>query len=473
LTYNPAAVVLPDIVAGRLFALGYAVTSATAALHALLSKADPRSAIGWIGVCCLFPYGGPLLYWLFGINRVRRRVPGGPAVSAGPGAQVLTTADSTPLAAQARLGNALTRRPLEGGNGVEPLHNGEVAFPRMLQAIAGARSSIWLATYIFQTDAVGREFVSALGAAVRRGVSVRVLVDGIGEWYDWPHVVPLLRRAGVKAARFLPPRLIPPNLSLNCRNHRKILVIDGEESFIGGMNLGGREVGGATGQRMTDIHFCLHGPIVAQLADTFAADWEFATGERLATQAAIHAAGSSVCRVITGGPDEDVDKLLLVLVGAISTAQRQVQIMTPYFIPPPELVVALEAAALRGVTVSLVLPRRSNLHYIDWATLHWLPALLARGVQVHLQEPPFSHAKLFVVDREYAHIGSANVDTRSLRLNFEIAVEVFDATLGAELARFIADLQSRAPALTPASVSQATLLARIRNSLCWLISPYL
>jgi cardiolipin synthase len=356
---------------------------------------------------------------------------------------------------------------------VEPLHNGEVAFPRMLQAIAGARSCIWLATYIFQTDAVGREFVSALGAAVRRGVSVRVLVDGIGEWYDWPHVVPLLRRAGVKAARFLPPRLIPPNLSLNCRNHRKILVIDGEESFIGGMNLGGREVGGATGQRMTDIHFCLHGPIVAQLADTFAADWEFATGERLAMQAAIRAAGSSVCRVITGGPDEDVDKLLLVLVGAISTAQRQVQIMTPYFIPPPELVVALEAAALRGVTVSLVLPRRSNLHYIDWATLHWLPALLARGVQVHLQEPPFSHAKLFVVDREYAHIGSANVDTRSLRLNFEIAVEVFDASLGAELARFIADLQSRAPALTAASVSQATLLARIRNSLCWLISPYL
>jgi cardiolipin synthase A/B len=470
-------VVAVHSVVETLLLLCYVVSSAAGALHALLTKSDPRSAIGWIGVCCLLPYAGPLLYWLLGVNRVRRRRQPDPSpLQDVPGPAVLGY--SAALAGQARLGNTLTRRPLAAGNSVEPLHNGELAFPRMLQAIAAARHSVWLATYIFQTDAVGREFVSALGAAVRRGVSVRVLVDGIGEWYDWPHVVPLLRRAGVAAARFLPPRLIPPNLSLNCRNHRKILLIDAGESFIGGMNLGGREVGGATGRRMTDIHFYLRGPVVTQLADTFAADWEFATGERLARQAASHAAesssaGSSVCRVITGGPDEDVDKLLLVLVGAISTAQQQVQIMTPYFIPPPELVAALQAAALRGVTVSLVLPRRSNLQYIDWATLHWLPALVARGVQVHFQEPPCSHAKLFVVDGQYAHIGSVNVDIRSLRLNFEIAVEVFDAILCAELSRFIGGLQSRAPALTPEGVSQMPLLARIRNGLCWLVSPYL
>jgi cardiolipin synthase len=458
---------------GGLFALGYALTSAAAALHALLTKSDPRSAIGWIGVAWLFPYGGPLLYWLFGINRVRRRPQNGTAASEHRASPPALLPDLKALAPQARLGDTLTHRPLEPGNSVEPLHNGELAFPRMLQAIAGAHRSVWLATYIFQSDAVGREFVSALSAAVRRGVSVRVLVDGIGEWYDWPHVVPLLRRAGVVAARFLPPRLIPPNLSLNCRNHRKILVIDGEESFMGGMNLGGREVGGATGRRMSDIHFCLHGPIVAQLADTFAVDWEFVTGERLGAPAVMAPAGSCLCRVITGGPDEDVDKLLLVLVGALSTAQQQVQIMTPYFIPPPELVVALEAAALRGVTVSLILPRRSNLQYIDWATLHWLPALVARGVRVHFQEPPFSHAKLFVVDGQYAHIGSVNVDTRSLRLNFEITVEVFDAALCSQLARFMADLQGRAPALTAEDVGRASLPARIRNSLCWLISPYL
>jgi cardiolipin synthase len=176
---------------------------------------------------------------------------------------------------------------------------------------------------------------------------------------------------------------------------------------------------------------------------------------------------------VTGGPDEDIDKLLLIILSAIAVAQRQILIMTPYFIPPPELVAALQGAALRGLEVSLVLPRHSNLRYIDWATLHWLPALVARGVRVHLQEPPFSHAKLFVVDGEYAHIGSVNLDTRSLRLNFEIAVEVFDAALCAQLADSITTVRDRAPALTPADLEHVHPLARIRNSLCWLISPYL
>ena len=123
--------------------------------------------------------------------------------------------------------------------------------------------------------------VNALGAAVARGVSARVVVDGIGERYDWPHGVPLLRRAGVTAARFLPPGLFPSTLALDCRNHRQILLIDGEEAFIGGMNLGGREVACATGRRMADIHFCARGPIVAQLAGAFAAGWQFATEEQL------------------------------------------------------------------------------------------------------------------------------------------------------------------------------------------------
>ncbi len=332
---------------------------------------------------------------------------------------------SADLAGLRRVGDTLTGLPLLAGNHIEPLHNGEVAFPRMLQAIAEARSTVYLATYIFQTDTVGGQFVDALRAAVARGVSVRVLVDGIGEWYDWPHVVPVLRRAGVRAERFLPPRLLPPNLSLNCRNHRKLLLLDGKVGFMGGMNLGGREAGR---RRMTDIHFCLQGPVVEQLTGVFAADWQFASGEALpvAPHPRRTPAGHSICRAITGGPDENIDKLLLILISAIGAARRRILIMTPYFIPPPELVAALQEAALRGVEVSLVLPRHSNLRYIDWATLHWLPALVERGVQVHLQEPPFSHAKLFIVDADYAQIGSVNLDTRSLRLNFEIALEVFD-----------------------------------------------
>lgn len=459
-------------VTGLLTLALYLVTGLGSGLHALLTKPDPRSALSWLALCLLVPYGGALLYWLFGINRVRRRQPptaGSPSPATAPTDPRL----AGPLAAQVRIGDALTRRPVAGGNVIEPLHNGELAFPSMLAAIAAARESVWLSTYIFQTDAVGREFVAALAAAVRRGVSVRALVDGIGEWYDWPHVVPLLRRAGVPAARFLPPRLLPPNLSLNCRNHRKILIADGQIAFIGGMNLGGREVGGSTGLRMTDIHFRLRGPVVTQLAAAFAEDWEFASAEQLPLPPAPGALGESICRVITGGPDQDVDTLLLILLSALASAQHHVQIMTPYFIPPLELVAALEATALRGVTVSVVLPRRSNLRYIDWATLHWIPALVARGVRVHLQQPPFSHAKLLVVDGRYAHIGSVNVDTRSLRLNFEIAVEVYDERFCGGLAAFIAERERAVPALNARATQAVPLLPRLRNALCWLVSPYL
>jgi cardiolipin synthase len=162
--------------------------------------------------------------------------------------------------------------------------------------------------------------------------------------------------------------------------------------------------------------------------------------------------------------------LLFVILGAISVARRRVLVMTPYFIPPPELTAALQTAALRGVEVCLVLPARSNLRYVDWATRRWLPALLERGVHVFLQPPPFSHTKLLVIDGSYAHIGSANLDPRSLRLNFEIAVEVYDQAVCAGLEEYI--LSARDHALRLGSGKQG-VGARVRNSLCWLFSPYL
>lgn len=462
--------------AGSLFLILYVGSAAAAVLHALLTKSDPRSVVSWAAVCWLFPIGGVVLYGLFGINRVATRASTATAqlatTAAARGAELGALTDPQ-LISLAEAGAALTALPLLGGNHLEPLSSGEVAFPRMLAAIAAAHRSVYLATYIFQSDAVGRQFIDALAAAAARGVRVRVLVDGIGEWYDWPHVVPLLRRSGVRAERFLPPRLLPPTLSLNCRNHRKLLLIDAMECFLGGMNLGGRETGGSTGRRMTDIHFSLRGPAVAQLGAVFAADWKFASGESLPEDAPPAAAGAAACRAVTGGPDESLDKLLLLISTAIAEARRQILIMTPYFIPPPELVTALQGAALRGLDVTLVLPRHSNLRYIDWATLHWLPALVARGVRVYLMPAPFSHAKLFVVDRNYAQIGSVNLDTRSLRLNFEVALEVFDPTTCGELADSIEQFRSRATPLTSRDLARESALTRLRNSLCWLISPYL
>lgn len=452
----------------------YVLCTVFAAVHALLTKPDPRSAMGWIATCWLLPFAGTILYLLFGVNRVRTRARQLRAglTAAGGGIDSLAPADfATQLT---RIGDAVTQRPRLPGNEVAALENGENAFPLMLEAIRNARRSIWLSTYIFETDEVGREFIAALAGAVERDVQVRVLVDGIGEWYSWPPAVRLLRRAGVPAARFLPPRLAMPVFSLNLRNHRKLLITDGETGFAGGMNIGGREVGKAHHRRMADLHFRVRGPAVSQLAECFAADWQFAAGEVLEpARAAQPQAGDCVCRVITEGPDEDSDKLLFVILGAIAVAHRQVLIMTPYFIPPPELTAALQTAALRGVEVCLVLPQRSNLRYVDWATRRWLPPLLARGIQIYLQPPPFSHTKLLVIDGSYAQIGSANIDPRSLRLNFEIAVEVYDGEVCAQLSRYVLSARDHAVRVPAGPLPAQALGRRIRDSLFWLLSPYL
>jgi cardiolipin synthase len=464
----------PEALLRQLIFVLYVLCAAFSAVHALLTKPDPRSAMGWIITGWLLPFAGTLFYLLFGVNRVRTRAR---QLRAGltSSADGIDSRLPEDFAAQlTRIGDAVTQRPPLPGNEVLSLENGENAFPLMLQAIHAARHSVRLSTYIFETDPVGREFIAALATAAARGIQVHVLVDGIGEWYSWPHAVRLLHRAGVRAARFLPPRFAMPMLSLNLRNHRKLLIVDGETGFVGGMNIGGREVGKAHHRRMADLHFRVRGPAVAQLAECFAADWQFAAHETLMPPPAARAdAGSCVCRVITEGPNEDADKLLFVILGAVSIAHRQVLLMTPYFIPPPELTAALQTAALRGVEVCLVLPARSNLRYVDWATRRWLPPLLERGIEVYLQPPPFSHTKLIVIDGAYAQIGSANIDPRSLRLNFEIAVEVYDESACAQLAKYVLSARDHAMRLPAAPAAGWSFARRVRDSLFWLLSPYL
>ena len=444
-----------------------------ASIHALMTKPDPRSAFGWIVMCWLFPLGGPILYGLFGINRVRARARQLRGELGNPRTPLRIAAGDGPADHLMRIGDAVTQWARVAGNAIESLENGENAFPPMLAAIAAAQHSVWLATYIFETDTVGWQFITALAAAAARGVQVRVLIDGVGEWYSWPHAVGELRRAGVTAARFLPPRVFPPRLSLNMRNHRKLLLIDGRIGFIGGMNIGGREVGKQGSRRMADLHFKVSGPVLRPLGEAFRIDWQFASREALSVPEAPQACGECLCRVITEGPDEDNDKLVSVMLGAVSMAREQLLIMTPYFIPPPELSSALQSAALRGVDVTVVLPERSNLRYVDWACRRWLQPLVERGVRVLLQPAPFAHTKLLVMDGCYAQIGSANLDPRSLRLNFEIALEVYDAATCRRLGQYIIAARDRSTPLSAPMLKELGRWAQLRNSLFWLLSPYL
>jgi cardiolipin synthase len=468
------------------------VLAVASAGHALLYKHDPRAALGWIAVCIAYPLIGPLLYYLFGINRLRTRahiLKGVPMkrlklrYERPDDVSVYSKDTSLPafaaqpvLAALARSSAAVTHRPLVDNNALQPFFDGDSAYAAMLDAISQAQHAVCLTSYLFETNRSGRAFIDALAAARGRGVDVRVMLDGVGELYSIPRAGYLLNKKGINVARFIPPRLLPPAIHINLRNHRKLLVVDGAIGFTGGMNIGDRQLRVRPNGRpgITDIHFQLTGPIVDQLLQVFDEDWNFATGESRQSHSSRHTSnGDAICRVVTDGPNEDIGKLGMILTGAVALAHRRVAIMTPYFLPPPALVSALQAAALRGVEVSVILPSNSNQPLAHWATRNMLWELLQYGVRIYYQPPPFAHSKLLLIDDEYAHIGTANLDPRSLRLNFELVVEIFDRAFVANMGEHFERVRSMSTEETLTGVDGRALIVRTRDAMAWLFSPYL
>jgi cardiolipin synthase len=464
------------------------LAAALAAGHALLYKRDPKAAWGWIAVCLISPPVGPLLYLLFGINRIHtraRRMHRHQPLTPRVGYEAPEEKEREPVSLLsvppefselARISGAVTQRPLAGGNRIEALHNGEQAYPAMLEAIEAAEHTLFLTTYIFDTNHTGRQFIDGLTRATTRGVDVRVIVDGVGELYSRPRAGTLLKKNGVRVARFLPPRLIPPAVHVNMRNHRKILVADGRIGFTGGMNIGDRHLAEVleNPSRVVDVHFLVRGPVVQHMERVFLEDWEFVTGECTNAQPTTSSSeGSAICRVIVEGPNEDLDSLAAILVGAISSARERIRIMTPYFLPTREMIAAFQAAALRGVEVSVILPSKNNLPFVHWATRNMLWELLKRGVRVYYQPPPFVHSKLFVVDDHYVQIGSPNVDPRSLRLNFELSIEVYDKSFAEAITEHIEEVRRRSREVSIQEVDGRSIAVRIRDALAWLFSPYL
>lgn len=459
------------------------LAASAAASHALLNKRDPRSAWGWILASILMPLVGPLLYYFLGINRAHwraRHALGSRTVPVAPIAMPMITVPGLLSPEQkereelVRIGGAVSGRPLLPGNRVTPLFSGEQAYPAMLAAIAGARHSVWLSSYIFEGAGIGERFARALSDAQARGVTVRVLLDGIGDLYYRPRGSALLGRHGVVVRLFQVPRRLPPMLHLNLRNHRKLLIVDGRCAFLGGMNIGDHHYAKARHSATVDLHFSVEGPVVRQLEQVFTADWHYAAAEDLALAGEDPPpSGPASCRALTDGPNEELEAIQLVILGALATAHRCVHIMTPYFIPTPELAGALQATALRGVEVVLILPERSNLPWLDWATRHWLRPHLQREIRVFWRKPPFAHSKMFLVDDYYALVGSANLDPRSLRLNFEVMLEAYDTDLVASLGQHFAQARRESRELVLQELETLPLAVRLRNAACWLLSPYL
>ncbi|MCE9583333.1 MAG: cardiolipin synthase [Planctomycetes bacterium] len=461
------------------------VLLAAATAHAVMWRREPRSAALWIAISILVPLGGPLAYFVLGINRTvrraRRKLKGRAAAAAALAACSAEARASAvgPLDSLARLGDEVTTEPLVDGNLLEPLWNGEEAFPAMLEAINGARRSVALCTYIFDVDEIGNRFAEALAAAAKRGVPVKLLVDGLGSWWWFSKLQRLLRHSKLLVRTFDPMGFTPSRLlHFNLRNHRKILVVDGETAFSGGINVSARHLAADSARPgcCRDLHFRLRGPVVASLMRAFADDWLFAAGETLSGEdwfPPLAPAGTSLARGIPSGPDANIERIYWVLSGACQTAQKSIRIVTPYFIPEQGLRHALMAASLRGVRVHLILPEVSDHRPVAWATRSYLWELLMAGVAVSYTPAPFDHSKLVLVDDRWALFGSANLDPRSLRLNFEYNVEAYDPGLVKVLEAHFDGLVAKGRKVTLKEMDGRSGLVRLRDGLSKLFSPYL
>jgi cardiolipin synthase len=462
--------------------------AACTVVHVLLGRRDARSAAYWLVIVAFVPVLGSLFYLLFGINLIRRQGKRLRTATRHP-LMGVERADFCPLPVTldqklrgtacllAGTLNRISRFPFTVGNRIEVLHNGDEALPVMIAAIEGAERSVTLVSYIFEATGIGAEFVAALERAVRRGVEVRVMVDDAGTRYGWPPVTRELRRLGVPVRRFMPNRFITRLITFNLRNHRKVMVVDGKRGFTGGMNIReGNMLKRNPGHPVQDLQFEVRGPVVAQLQQVFAEDWEFCCGEVLEGEAffpELEEAGETSAIGLPDGPDADVEVMPTALFAALSAAQTSVKILTPYFLPDPTLIGALNLCVLRGVEVTIVTPGKNNIAPVAWAARTLYPELLNRGCRIFESPPPFDHSKIFLVDDVWSFVGSTNWDPRSLRLNFEFNIACHDVELGERLAREVKAKRAASVEVTQETLAAAPMAQRLRNGVARLFIPML
>jgi cardiolipin synthase len=476
-------------VAKHILGVVFGVTGPALVPLVLIRRKEPSSTIAWILTLVFLPGLGAGLFLLFGRDRVRWPAKRKLEIDTMVRAQVAASRDApagrdsalslvSPLErAMFRIGERLSHLQATSGNKVEVLVEGETTYQAIGGAIDGARHHVHAQYYLIRNDATGAWFRDRLVAAAKRGVAVRLLMDGFGCFAlgrDWRRP---LHRAGVRVADFLPMRsvLFQP---VNLRNHRKIVVVDGETAFTGGFNVGDEYKGLMPGVgAWRDVHMRIDGPAAAELQRVFFQDWAFATNEPIDPREYFPRdpvpRGEAMVAIVPSGPDTRTEAIHRLFFGAIVGAQQEVAITTPYFVPTESLLVAMELAAMRGVEVKLVLPGRSNHRVTFHAGRTFYSQLLEAGVEILEYEPGIVHAKTLVADSHVALVGSANMDLRSFRLNFEVHALVHDATTAARLrGEFAADAaKSRRVELAEWRARRWTL--RVKEGAARLVSPLL
>lgn len=456
-------------------------------LSILSIKKDSTSAVAWCMSVLFIPVGGMALYWLFGYQSVHR-----PLQRKRKHAESYRKRQSSsgeyPVLANttvvegfwpdlARLGISLGAAPLVGGNRVQLYHDGQPAFDAMLTAIKQAKQHIHMEFFIFRADESGKQFIEALAERARAGVKVRLLYDAIGSWGLPRSLLQALRDAGGKAVPFLSLNPLRRRIQINLRNHRKIVVVDGQTAFTGGLNIGDEYLG----KRpffgyWRDTFLQLDGPSARWMQRVFTEDWSFATGEDLSGQEcfpAIRPQGDVAAQIAWSGPDQELKTIREIYFAVIAHAKERIWIATPYFVPDAALLDSLCLAARSGRDVRLLCPFRPDKWVPFFAARFYWSEALAAGVKIYQYTPGFLHAKLLVVDDAWCSVGSANFDNRSLHLNFEMTCLMESKEIVADLEAAMLRDMAASIHVNAAEFGQRGFVGRLVENACRLLSPVL
>ncbi|MCK6485933.1 MAG: cardiolipin synthase [Phycisphaerae bacterium] len=466
--------------------------SVAAIIYILRRRKEPAAMMAWILIVILLPIVGILLFLLIGESRIQRhvkkrrrrrsKIEPNLARQLDDLAPLQVTRSPRTLDPRlrdlVRVATATGQHPPLWGNEVTIYVEAERTFLALSLAIQAARHHVHMEYYIFQPDETGRAIRDLLIEKVRQGVCCRLLLDAVGSWSLKRGFVRTLTDGGVKVEFFMPPRLNARLLRLNCRNHRKLVVIDGKVGFTGSQNIGDEYLGRKSKLGpWRDTHLRLAGPIAEHLQEVFVEDWHFATGEDLSQEEAlfppIKEAGPSPVQIVASGPDRPVSSLHLILMAAVAAARKSINIMTPYFVPDESMVLALQAASLRGVQVQLLLPRQSDNWFVLWAGRSYYEELLHAGVEIYEYTGGMMHSKVVVVDNAWSMVGSANMDVRSFRLNFELTAMLYDERVAHELTEDFAALKERSRRIEPAAPQHWSFGQSMAVGLARLASPLL
>ncbi|MBP7653579.1 cardiolipin synthase [Candidatus Dependentiae bacterium] len=460
--------------------------------HIVTSKRDPVGEALWILIVLFIPIGGAVLYLVFGMTLLKRKIKKYRNSAKLINQFIITQINENQIkdlnallstykktVKSNSLLDSLEQYPPTFGNKINFLLTGNEAYPEMLNAINSAKQFICLESYIFSGDNIGKEFKTALLNKAKSGVEVRLLYDPIGSINTPVKFWNELKRAGAKVYSFGGLNLLKRNFKVNFRNHRKNLIIDGKTAFSGGLNIHDENYNKYCNNKncfVHDYHFKIEGPAVSDFQSVFSTDWLFVTNEILNDLKYYPdnpKDGNSIIRVIDSSPTAAYKAFSLIIFGAIMHAEKKIDIITPYFYPEPEIISALKYAGLSGIEVNIIIPQKNEHKIMEYASKSLYRELTECNINIFERKLPFIHSKSIVIDEEWAILGSGNLDYISLRSNYELCFEVIGTDIIKKSANMFESEKRYSEKISFNSVLKKSRLETFRNNFCALFAPML